>query len=222
MKVTVIVAVRNGEPYLADALASIAAQTRAPDEVIVVDGHSTDGTADIARSFAGVRHVIQEDSGIGAAYNQGVETARGQLVAFLSHDDLWTPEKLAVQAAFMESNPELLYTIAHFRFVLDGPRPAGFRAELLERDHPGRIMETLVARREAFDTVGRFDTSMRNSEDVDWFARASDLRIPMATLPDVLLYKRVSAEGLTLTSGHGDLLVALRRSAARKRAGSAP
>jgi glycosyltransferase involved in cell wall biosynthesis len=219
MRVTAVVAVRNGALTLAEALGSIAAQERPADEVIVVDGHSEDRTAAIAKAHPGVRYLLQDGRGIGAAYNQGIEAAGGDLLAFLSHDDVWTADKLAVQAGFMESNPELLYTIAHFRFVLEGPLPAGFRAELLEDAHPGRIMETLVARRDAFDTVGRFDTSMQNSEDVDWFARAGDLGAPMAVLPDVLLHKRVSPEGLTLTSGHGELFRALRRSAARKREG---
>lgn len=217
MKVSAVVAVRNGEATLQEALDSIAAQQRPADEVIVVDGHSEDRTADIARSQPGVRYVLQEGTGIGAAYNQGIDAARGELVAFLSHDDVWTEDKLAVQAGYMEAHPHVLYTVARFRFVDAGVPAPGFRAALLEGDHVGRIMETLVARREAFELVGRFDTSMRNSEDVDWFARASDLRVPMEVLADVLLYKRVRPDGLTLSSGYGDLFRALGRSVARKR-----
>jgi hypothetical protein len=98
--------------------------------------------------------------------------------------------------------------------------PPAFRPRLLEGDHIGRIMETLVARRSAFDVVGEFDVSLNVSDDVDWFARAKDKDVPMAIMPEVLLLKRVHDANLTLVATdecHRHLLTALRRSVVRQR-----
>lgn len=220
--VSVIVAVRNGERFLAAALESIYAQDYRSFEVIVVDGQSTDNTAAIAQSFARVQYIWQMGQGIADAYNLGLAAAQGSLIAFLSHDDLWTPDKLRMQVGYMQSHPNILYTIARVHFFLEPGHqpPPGFRCNLLDGDHVGRIMETLVARRAVFDMVGPFDTTIAIANDADWFARAQDMAIPMAVLPQVLLHKRIHATNLSLHTAANtrDLLVALRRSAARKQA----
>src|SRR5689334_17955847 len=105
--ISVIVAVRNGERFLRSCLESVVAQTFQPSEIIVVDGHSTDGTPDIARSFPQVCYVLQHEPGLSAAYNEGIHNACGGLIAFISHDDLWTPDKLAIQVNHMITHPKL-------------------------------------------------------------------------------------------------------------------
>ncbi len=219
--VSVVVAVRNGERYLRAALESVLAQEYEPLEVIVVDGHSDDATAAIATAFADVRWVLQQGTGIAGAYNQGIATAAGALVAFLSHDDVWAPDKLPVQVGYMLAHPTVQYTTARVRFFLEPgcAIPPGFRPELLRGDHVGNIMETLVARRSVFDVVGTFDPKLRTAEDVDWFARAKDAGVPTAVIPRVLLQKRVHDGNASLNApqNDADLMSALRRSIGRKR-----
>jgi glycosyltransferase involved in cell wall biosynthesis len=99
--VSVIVPVRDGERFLADALRSVLAQDYRPFEIIVMDGHSKDRTEQIARSFAKVRFLTQPGKGLPNAYNSAIAAARGEWVAFLECDDLWTPEKLTVQIHYM-------------------------------------------------------------------------------------------------------------------------
>jgi glycosyltransferase involved in cell wall biosynthesis len=199
----------------------VLAQTYRPFEIIVIDGRSEDATAAIARSFPEVRVVPQTGRGVADAYNLGVASAKADFIAFLSHDDLWTPDKLNVQISHMMAHPEIGYSIARVTFFLEDPNsmPAGFRPELLEGDHVGRIMETLVARKSVVDAVGRFDTSLSTAEDVDWYARAADLGIPMAVLPNVLLRKRVHEDNLSITTpaNNQNILKALRQSIRRKR-----
>ena len=89
-RLSVIVPVYNGERFLGEALSSVCSQCVIPMEIVVVDDGSTDGTAKIARDFDLVRYVPQENGGPAAARNRGVENARGDLLAFLDHDDLWT------------------------------------------------------------------------------------------------------------------------------------
>jgi hypothetical protein len=145
----------------------------------------------------------------------------GELVAFLSNDDLWTPDKLSVQVGYMMDRPELQYTIARVKFFLEPGclPPPGFRKELLENDHVGCIMETLVVRQSLYETVGGYDTQLSIANDVDWYARAEDSGIPMAIIPKVLPHKRIhdANVSMNIAENNRNLLRALRQSVNRKR-----
>jgi glycosyltransferase involved in cell wall biosynthesis len=223
--VSVILIVRNGAAYIAGALESVFLSTIQPLEILVIDGGSTDRTAEIASGFHLVRVIAQQSSGVTEAYNEGIAHARGDLVAFISHDDRWLPGKLDRQVGIMRERPELLFTVTHAQHVLDAGAapPPGFRVELLERPVPGLIMETLVARREAFDVVGLLDPAFDTGSDTDWFARALDAGVPMAVLPDTLLEKRIHDRNTSLNNPRINelLLRALRGSIARKREAAA-
>ena len=90
-RVSIIVAAFNGERFLHEALGSAFAQDYDSFEVVFVDDGSSDGTADIARSFP-VRYVYQENGGLPAACNAGLHSPRG-LIAFLDDDDVLPPSK---------------------------------------------------------------------------------------------------------------------------------
>jgi len=217
--ISAVIAVRNGEKYLLRALRSVIAQTCPPQEILVVDGESTDGSRQIAESIGGVRVITQTGRGIADAYNCGIASSTGDLVAFLSCDDEWTPDKLQVQSDHMKANARLLYTLTLAKSRLEDGHtpPAGFRMELLEQEHSG-AMETLMARREVFARVGPFDSRFQTAEDLDWFARANDLKVPMARIPRVLLVKYVHDANLSLTtpSNNQSILTLLRKSIQRK------
>ena len=217
--ISAIIAVRNGEKYLLRALRSVQAQDSPPQEILVVDGGSTDKTLQIADSVAGVRVITQTGRGIADAYNCGIASSTGNLVAFLSCDDEWTPDKLRVQFEYMQANPALLYTLtlAQSRLEDGHTPPPGFRMDLLERNHSG-AMETLMARREVFEKVGPFNTRFETAEDLDWFSRAGDMNIPMACIPRVLLLKYVHDANLSLTTptNNQSILTLLRQSIQRK------
>src|SRR2546425_10651809 len=106
--VSVVIPVYNGEQYLADAIQSVRDQTYQNVEVIVVDDGSTDESADVAKKFGeAIRYVHQSNGGVGKARNTGIAAARGAYLAFLDQDDLWLPDKLAVQVAYLDSHPEM-------------------------------------------------------------------------------------------------------------------
>jgi GT2 family glycosyltransferase len=96
--------------------------------------------------------------------------------------------------------------------------PPGFRPELLEGAHPG-AMETLLARKGAFDLVGSFDRSYRTGEDLDWIARARDAGVGLVRMSDVLLVKHIHDSNISLKFAEDSALILrlLRDSIARKR-----
>jgi glycosyltransferase involved in cell wall biosynthesis len=219
--VTVILIVRNGAAFIAQALESVFQSRLKPVEILVIDGGSTDGTAQIAGQFPLTRVVPQDSGGIPNAYNLGIGLAQGELIAFISHDDLWQPGKLDRQVELMRQNPELQFTVAMVEHFLEPGMavPPGFRRELLEQPVAGFIMEALVARKAVFDTVGRFDPSFKVGEDTDWFARAKDMGVAHAVLSDVVVRKRVHDANSSLNTANINalLLRAMRNSVKRKR-----
>jgi glycosyltransferase involved in cell wall biosynthesis len=197
--VSCIVPVHNGERYLADALDSILGQTRQPVEVIVCDDGSTDGTPGVAASYGGrVTCLRQANSGPCAARNLGVGSARGEFLAFLDADDIWVPEKLALQMARFEARPELEYSVGHVQNFLEGAAPAGAVAPALLAAVPGFSVVTLVVRRRTFERVGGFDASLKHSSDTDWFLRAEEAGAVGEMLPDVLVRRRLHGANRSL------------------------
>lgn len=105
-RVSVVIPTYNQPKLLAETLDSVFAQTFTDYEVIVVNDGSTDETEAYLQSLGTkIRLITQENQGIGAARNRGIAEARGDLVALLDHDDIWKPQKLEVQVAFLEKHP---------------------------------------------------------------------------------------------------------------------
>jgi len=191
--VSVIIPVYNGARYLRAALESVFAQTYRPFEVIVVDDGSIDDSGVIAQSFSDVSLMRQENQGVAAARNHGIEAAQGDFLAFLDQDDLWTPEKLKLQIEYLLNHQDLGYTLTQQQYFLEPGTtlPAWFRKELLTSIHTGWVLGTLVVRRTAFEQVGNFATGYSAANDSDWFFRAKAADIPMAVVPELLLLKRI-------------------------------
>lgn len=221
--VTAVIAVRNGDRFLATAIRSILDQDYESVEILVIDGNSTDNTRAVAAAFPGVRLLTQPTPGLAAAYNHGVTEARGEFLAYLSSDDLWTPDKLSRQVRHMHENPHLQYTIAHFRYFIEPGcvNLSGVRVGMLTGTHAGKIMETLVVRKACFDQVGMFRAEFGVANDADWYVRAQDAGIASALLPDVLLHKRVHNDNNTardVARNSGELLRVMKQAVDRKRA----
>lgn len=93
--VAVVIPVRNGRSLIRRAVASALAQSRLPDEIVVVDDGSTDGTGAVVREFGeGVTLIETPQQGVAAARNTGVAAASSDFVAFLDADDYWEPDHL--------------------------------------------------------------------------------------------------------------------------------
>ncbi len=107
--VSVVITTYNQPEYLEKALESVFAQTFMSHEIIVVNDGSTDDTeARLGKFGDRIRVITQFNQGIGAARNRGLQAAAGRYVALLDHDDIWHPEKLALQHHFMQLHPEVV------------------------------------------------------------------------------------------------------------------
>jgi len=225
LRVSVVMATKNAARYLRDALDSVAAQTHPAHEIVVVDGGSADGTREIAASYANVRVIDETGSGFASAWNDGMDAARGDAVAFLDSDDRWEPRKLAWQVAALDASPEALGAIGHVRFFM-GPnqqRPPGFKLELLDRDWVAHMPGALLARRALFERVGRFDPNWAIASDIDWFAKVKDAGCRIEVVPEVVIHKRVHDTNLSYVTAttpvmNQEILKLLHQSIHRQRA----
>ncbi|OWY62584.1 hypothetical protein B7486_57630, partial [cyanobacterium TDX16] len=146
-----VVPVRDGVAHLADALQSVLEQVPPPDDVVVVDGGSTDGSAELARTFAGVRVVTQTGTGLGQARNQGVAEVAGELVAFCDADDRWPPGSLAARTEAFERDADAAAVVGQVTTrELDGEQVPALHAAALGRRRPGWTPGALLVRRSTF------------------------------------------------------------------------
>ena len=124
--VSVVIPSHNSSSTIVRALDSVAHQTRAVSEVIVVDDASSDNTVSIVNSYAQqsplpiVVHQLHHNLGPGATRNTGWEHASGDLIAFLDADDAWHPRKVESQMAVMVAHPNVVMSCHTHRFDIDG------------------------------------------------------------------------------------------------------
>lgn len=224
--ISVIIPAYNSERYLAEALESVLAQSPSPAEVIVVDDGSSDSTPAIARGFgAPVRYIVQANAGGGAARNRGVAEARGAWLAFLDSDDLWAPDKLALQMSALEAEPEAEAVFGHVRHF-HSPELAdeARQSTRLPPVMPGYHAGTMLIRADAFARVGPFEEQLRRADFVAWYLRASEANLRSLMLPQVLMHRRVhdANYGLVARNSAGDYVKALKASLDRRRAAAGP
>jgi glycosyltransferase involved in cell wall biosynthesis len=192
--ISAIVPVHDGERFLADALGSVLAQTRPPDEVIVVDDGSSDRSGEIARGFPGVRVLQQPNGGQARALNRGVAESRGEYLAFLDADDRWLPDKLALQLEAFDAEPELELVFGQTRQVADAPGRSKQQGSVLA----ARLPSALLVRRAAWFHVGPFSSQWALGSVIEWNARASDLGLPFKVLEQVVYERRIHGRNSSL------------------------
>lgn len=206
--VGVVVPVRDRAAMVVEAVASVLAQTHRDFALVVVDDGSTDGSADAVRDAmtaapAGSRVVRQDARGVAAARNEGAAVVDSAWLAFLDSDDLWLPEKLAVQMAWLEARPSYRIGQTGERWIDDGrhrnPRAWHRKEEWLFPRCLDRCLvspSAVVIRRDLWEALGGFDASYPVCEDYELWLRVA-LREPVGLVDEALVVKR---------GGHADQL----------------
>lgn len=218
--VSVVVPAYNAEPYLDAVLASVAAQSRPADEVIVVDDASSDATADVARRWSTMLPLElierEENRGLGAARRLAIQHSSGELIAPLDADDYWVPDHLAVLVAEWERvggmiAPDQLSWVPGQRLTTSswGERaipPPEQQAHAIIAGNFGSYA-SLFSRAD-YERAGGF-RELRRSEDWDLWIRMvlAGTRVTLAPTP-TLVY-RIRPDSLSAADGCIDADVAI-------------
>lgn len=212
-RVSVCIGAYNRKDTIRECVESVLAQTWPDREIVVVDDASTDGTREILQSYGDAIRLILRDENSGICpitRNQAAAAARGGYVAFLDSDDVWHPEKLAKQVAFLDAHPDvpLCHTLCN---VIDAQSlVVGVRHGLGVVPETGRIFErlldhcwitisTVMVRKSLFDEVGWFNPEAPYGylgEDHEFFLRVAR-RHPIGLVPEVLAGFRKAGQGIT-------------------------
>ena len=189
MYVSVVIPTRNRSALLAITLRSVLRQRDADFEVIVVDEASTDDTAEVVASFGDSRiRLIRHERclGVSAARNHGIAEAKAEWVAFLDDDDLWAPDKLALQLhAACEAHADWVY-VGHVHINMDHkvtggspPLDPGAVLQQLPKSDvvPGGCSGVIVAKR-ALAVAGEFDPRYQSLADWDLWLRLGQVGMP--------------------------------------------
>ncbi|HQZ13425.1 MAG TPA: glycosyltransferase family A protein [Devosia sp.] len=193
-RISAILAVRDGERYLREAVDSMLGQTRAPDEVIVVDDGSTDGTRAILESYGSrLRLLTQANQGQGGALAAGLAVATGDLIAFQDADDVWSADKLEKQGAVLasDSQADAIFGMCE-QFVspeLGADDQARFAPPVAIM--AGEVAQAMLARRTSFERFGGIDRESRGAWFLIWLGRAKAGGMRSAVLPDIVHRRRL-------------------------------
>jgi glycosyltransferase involved in cell wall biosynthesis len=184
--ISAVIAAYQAERFIAETLESVLGQTRPPDEVVVVDDGSWDGTARELERFADrIRVIRQPNGGYQNAINRAIREARCEFVALCGADDVWEPRKLEYQEQAILAHPEADLFFGHFESfgnfeAVGGQRPVTARppgeglldsSELLDTLFRQDVIGTafIAIRRDLFDRLGPFLEDCQ-VEDYDfWF-----------------------------------------------------
>jgi GT2 family glycosyltransferase len=184
--ISVIMPVRNGAKWLAEAVASIRTQDFGEFEFLIVDDGSDDDTAAVLSGFAAddgrIRLLRQTPQGIAAALNNAIATARAPYLARLDADDRAKSDRLGKQFAFMEAHPEI-GLLGTFAEVIDAagnivgrlvpPSDGAKLARVLERTNPF-VHSSVMMRAALVRRLGGYRVAFRAAEDYDLWLRMAE------------------------------------------------
>jgi len=209
--VSVIIPTYNGAAFAVEAVDSVLAQTRPPDEIIVIDDGSTDDTQSrLARYADRIRYIRQSNGGVANARNHGIQESRGSLIAFLDGDDRWLPEKLERQLECLAAHPEADLIHTNFLHWNDHTGELTPVKPGLERYTGSCFQEffwrcgvktsTVLLTRRCLERVGLFDEHIPGGgsvEDFDLFLRVAR-HFQLAFVPEPLALYRHHGSNATL------------------------
>ena len=186
--IAVVIPVRNGMPWLAEALASVRAQNRAV-EVAVIDDGSTDRTVEYVTGLDGFCSHFSQLGGRGpsAARNAGIRATGSELVAFLDADDVWPAGALDALAEALAASPECGFAQGLIQNFRTGP--SGVK-EFFTAPYRFLNLGACLWRRSLFQTVGVFAEELSLSEDLDMMMRCWEKDVRKAEVNAVTLFYR--------------------------------
>ncbi|MBE8991538.1 glycosyltransferase family 2 protein [Nostoc sp. LEGE 12450] len=206
-QISVIIPAYNAERTILETIASAQQQTFSDFELIVINDGSTDGTLELLNSVEDPRLKIfsYSNGGLPVARNRGISQASGEFITFLDADDLWTPDKLEAQVAALQQHPEagLAYSWTYFMDdkgeSFHTSNTVTFEGNVYSNLLLGNFLESgsnPLIRRQAIDTVGEFDSTLKYCEDWEYWLRLA-ARWPFVVVPKQQIFYRQTSGAMS-------------------------
>ena len=211
--VSVIIPCYNQAHFLKEAIESVLRQTYQHFEIIVIDDGSTDNTSEVANSYPALRCIRQENWGLSSSRNVGLRESKGDYLLFLDSDDRLLPEALEIGVECLRAHPECAFVFGLCNVIAGDGSLLRTQEPWVENDHYLALLRhndiwcpaTVIYRRDIFEIVGGFNTSLRPSGSEDY-----DLYFRIVRNFKVHCHNKVIAEyrrhGLNMSRNHAGML----------------
>lgn len=201
--ISVIIPCYNHAAYLARAIESVLAQLYKNVEIIVVDDGSTDDTKQVTGRFPEVKYVYQQNQGLSAARNTGIDSSLGKYLLFLDADDWLTSDALKKNFDVISTHPEVAFVSGGHIKISDNGNVLEEVREIVNEDHYKHFLQgnyvgmhaTVLYARWVFDEF-RFDTTLRACEDYDLYLKISR-KYAVMHHNDVIAYYRIHGNNMS-------------------------
>jgi len=213
-KVSIVMPVYNGEPFLAEAIESILAQTHKDFTLIAIDDGSTDRSREILEHYgandARIEILSQENQGIGATRNRGLQHASTEWVFVMDQDDVMCPNRLEKQLEFIRQHPDVRVCSCLARYTDEKGRIFGtthnsipsveaFLAHIRNGDAIGILNSGAVIHRETMISIGGYRNQFSPADDIDLWNRVAEQGHLILGQNEVLMKYRIH-DGSFVTS----------------------
>lgn len=205
--ISVIIPAYNAACTILETVNSVQQQTFLDFEIIIINDGSTDNLLGQLSAINDPRLKVfsYENGGLPVARNRGIHHATGEYIAFLDADDLWTPDKLELQLAALQSHPKagVAYSWTYFMDELGQSFHSGqnitatgnIYADLLVSNFLAHGSNPLI-RRVAVDSVGEFNSSLLSAEDWDYWLRLAAIW-EFVLVPKAQIFYRQSSKSMS-------------------------
>jgi glycosyltransferase involved in cell wall biosynthesis len=219
--VSVVIPLYNAAEVIAETLRSVLAQSWTDREILVIDDGSTDGSADVVKSFGDrVRYYAFENGGVAKARNRGIALARGRYIALMDHDDLWDKTKLGKQVRILDERPEVGMVITEIGHLDRAGKPTGEVAKAYNGADPfyGLFVKgyaptpsAAMIRKSILEAVGGFDESFSSAgmDDHELWPRIAAVT-EIASISEVLTFHR-NRSNMPAAIGLGHRLILIQK-----------
>jgi len=209
-RVSILIPVYNGTNFMRDAINSALNQTYKNLEIIVINDGSIDETDEIAKSYGNaIRYFSKENGGVSSALNLGLKVATGKFISWLSHDDMYYPEKIEKQVAFLKKYDNDTIAVSNWSIVNENKKiiKYNYLDERLEK-YPDCFLAfdrktwlngcAMLIPKTIFNKFGIFNIDLKSTQDYDMWFRLSK-KVKFKIINEHLLYSRAHAKQGCLT-----------------------
>lgn len=206
-KISVVVPTYNSKQTILETINSVLEQTFTDFELIVINDGSTDNTLELLENIKDTRLKIYsyDNGGLSAARNRGIVRSTGEFISFVDADDLWTKDKLELQFQALQNNPQA--GVAYSWTICMGNDGSSFHPGVSE-SFAGNVYPNLLVcnfigsgsnvliRKEAIESVGYFDETLKSCEDWDYWLRLAP-KYDFVVVPQPQIIYRLSSGAMS-------------------------